>query len=82
MFSHEENLYELYSITIVTADAECDSAECSWVSREELGCMAPLQLWAQCNGDCKANVSRKLKSRYGARNRFQEPSLELSSQAT
>jgi hypothetical protein len=26
--------------------------------------------------------SRKLKSRYGARNRFQEPSLELSSQAT
>jgi hypothetical protein len=25
---------------------------------------------------------RKLKSRYGARNRFQEPSLELSSQAT
>jgi hypothetical protein len=24
---------------------------------------------------------RKLKSRYGARNRFQEPSLELSSQA-
>jgi hypothetical protein len=28
------------------------------------------------------NQSRKLKSRYGARNRFQEPSLELSSQAT
>ncbi len=27
-------------------------------------------------------LSRKLKSRYGARNRFQEPSLELSSQAT
>jgi hypothetical protein len=26
--------------------------------------------------------SRKLKFRYGARNRFQEPSLELSSQAT
>ncbi len=26
--------------------------------------------------------SRKLKSRYGARNQFQEPSLELSSQAT
>ncbi len=26
--------------------------------------------------------SRKLKSRYGAKNRFQEPSLELSSQAT
>jgi len=26
--------------------------------------------------------SRKLKSRYGARNRFQEPSLELSSKAT
>ncbi len=26
--------------------------------------------------------SRKLKSHYGARNRFQEPSLELSSQAT
>jgi hypothetical protein len=26
--------------------------------------------------------SRNLKSRYGARNRFQEPSLELSSQAT
>ncbi len=26
--------------------------------------------------------SRKLKSRYGARNWFQEPSLELSSQAT
>ncbi len=26
--------------------------------------------------------SRKLKSRYGARNRFHEPSLELSSQAT
>ncbi len=25
---------------------------------------------------------RKLKSRYGAKNRFQEPSLELSSQAT
>jgi hypothetical protein len=24
---------------------------------------------------------RKLKSRYGARNQFQEPSLELSSQA-
>ncbi len=30
----------------------------------------------------KGNQSRKLKSRYGARNRFQEPSLELSSQAT
>jgi hypothetical protein len=29
-----------------------------------------------------ARQSRKLKSRYGARNRFQEPSLELSSQAT
>ncbi len=31
-----------------------------------------------------ANVapSLKLKSRYGARNRFQNPSLELSSQAT
>jgi len=28
------------------------------------------------------NQSRKLKSRYRARNRFQEPSLELSSQAT
>jgi hypothetical protein len=27
-------------------------------------------------------LSRKLKSRYGARNRFQEPSLELRSQAT
>jgi hypothetical protein len=27
-------------------------------------------------------LSRKLKSRFGARNRFQEPSLELSSQAT
>ncbi len=27
-------------------------------------------------------LSRKLKSHYGARNRFQEPSLELSSQAT
>ncbi len=26
--------------------------------------------------------SRNLKSRYGARNRFQEPSLELSGQAT
>jgi hypothetical protein len=26
--------------------------------------------------------SWKLKTRYGARNRFQEPSLELSSQAT
>ncbi len=26
--------------------------------------------------------SRKLKSRYGARNQFQEPSLELSCQAT
>jgi hypothetical protein len=26
--------------------------------------------------------SQTLKSRYGARNRFQEPSLELSSQAT
>jgi hypothetical protein len=30
----------------------------------------------------KTVQSRKLKSRYGARNRFQEPSLELSSQAT
>ncbi len=29
-----------------------------------------------------AGQNRKLKSRYGARNRFQEPSLELSSQAT
>jgi hypothetical protein len=29
-----------------------------------------------------ANECRKLKSRYGARNRFQEPSLELSSKAT
>ncbi len=29
-----------------------------------------------------AELSRKLKSRYGARNRFQEPSLELSSQDT
>jgi hypothetical protein len=28
------------------------------------------------------NQSRKLKSRYEARNRFQEPTLELSSQAT
>ncbi len=28
------------------------------------------------------NNERKLKSLYGARNRFQEPSLELSSQAT
>jgi hypothetical protein len=28
------------------------------------------------------HVSRKLKSRYGTRNRFQEPSLELSSQAS
>ncbi len=27
------------------------------------------------------NQSRKLKTRYGARNRFQEPSLELSSQS-
>jgi hypothetical protein len=27
-------------------------------------------------------LSRNLKSRYGERNRFQEPSLELSSQAT
>ena len=26
--------------------------------------------------------SRKLKNRHGARNRFQEPSLELTSQAT
>ncbi len=26
--------------------------------------------------------SRKMKSRYGARDRFQEPSLELSSRAT
>ncbi len=32
--------------------------------------------------DRKFNQSRKLKSRYGARNPFQEPSLELSSQAT
>ncbi len=30
----------------------------------------------------KWDLSRKLKSRYGARNRFQEPILELSSQAT
>ncbi len=30
----------------------------------------------------KVIQSRNLKSRYGARNRFQEPSLELSSQAT
>ncbi len=29
-----------------------------------------------------AGQSRKVKSRYGARNRFQEPSVELSSQAT
>jgi hypothetical protein len=29
----------------------------------------------------KWHQSRKLKSRFGARNRFQEPSLELSSQA-
>ena len=28
------------------------------------------------------NQSRKLKSSYGTRNRFQEPSLELSSRAT
>jgi hypothetical protein len=27
-------------------------------------------------------LRRRLKTRYGARNRFQEPSLELSSQAT
>jgi hypothetical protein len=31
---------------------------------------------------CAGSQSRKLKSRYGARNQFQEPSLELSSQAT
>ena len=30
----------------------------------------------------KCTQSRKLKSRYGARNQFQEPSLELSGQAT
>jgi hypothetical protein len=30
----------------------------------------------------EVNLSRKLKSRYGARNRFLEPSLELRSQAT
>ncbi len=29
-----------------------------------------------------SGLSRNLKSRYGARNRFQEPSMELSSQAT
>jgi hypothetical protein len=29
-----------------------------------------------------ARQSRNLKSRYGARNRFQEPGLELSSQVT
>ncbi len=29
-----------------------------------------------------SNPSRKLKSRYGARNRFQEPSLESSREAT
>jgi hypothetical protein len=29
-----------------------------------------------------SDLSRKLKSRYGARNQFQEPSLELSSQIT
>ncbi len=33
-------------------------------------------------GTNAAALSRKLKSRYGARNQFQEPSLELSSQAT
>jgi hypothetical protein len=32
--------------------------------------------------DSCGKQSRKLKSRYGARNQFQEPSLELSSQAT
>jgi hypothetical protein len=34
-----------------------------------------------CVGGGGTHQSRKLKSAYGARNRFQEPSLELSSQA-
>ncbi len=38
-----------------------------------LGSLKGLQVWT---------LRRKLKSRYGARNRFQEPSLEMSSQAT
>ncbi len=42
----------------------------------------PLCIWAGGACSVEVNLSRKLKSRYGARNRFLEPSLELRSQAT
>ena len=37
---------------------------------------------ARCDSGQDRKQNRNLKSRYGARNQFQEPSLESSSQAT
>jgi hypothetical protein len=41
-----------------------------------------LTFYRTCMADSIPYQSLKLKSRYGARNRFQEPILELSNQAT
>ncbi len=49
-------------------------------SRNCFGTLDLIQYTLYCTVQCAVVQSRKLKSRYGASNRFQAPSLELSSQ--
>jgi hypothetical protein len=57
-------------------------------NERQMICMSPCMITSLSKGLHKnldtlvRCVGNKLKSRYGARNRFQEPSVELSRQAT